>query len=103
MKITIYGDTYNVWFTKGNYANNNSLAVQAWCDEGPFATVTVNLTESKRLKENQAYLDINNCSELISEMEDNGYVEIDEQNFGLSGFCMYPCGTFTEKFFKECK
>lgn len=30
------------WLDVGHYSNNGNLAVQMYCDEGPFATITVN-------------------------------------------------------------
>lgn len=102
MKFVSWGTTYNLKFTKANYINNNSLAVQAWCSDGPYATVTVNLDESNSLKENEAYFDINNCKELYYAMEEEGYI-VNLFEYANSGWCSYPKVMFTEEFFKECE
>ena len=45
-----------VHLKKSTYSNNNSLALQAVCLDGePFATLSVNLPESKNLPPNQCY------------------------------------------------
>ncbi len=83
---TFYGST-DVTIETATYANNGNLAIQLWCEDGPFATLTVNL--SKKCKPNCAFVDINNCpwaEEFISRYS----LGIPTGNMQTSGFCCYP-------------
>ena len=51
----------------GKYSHNNNRAIRLDCNEGAFATITVNLGEN--LDEDMAYLDTNNCSWVEEIME----------------------------------
>ena len=51
----------------GKYSYNNNTAISLDCNEGAFATITVNLDEN--LDEDMAYLDTNNCSWVEDIME----------------------------------
>ena len=103
MKINSYGNEYDLHFVRSEYANNGSLYVGAICSDGePFCDVTVNLDESQYIRNPKAaYLDTNNSANVISEMIEEGYVVIDETDGAESGFCYYPLGVFTDKFFEE--
>ena len=95
------GEVENIKFVASKYANNGSLAVQAYCEDGePYATITVNLPDSDMNGENMAFLDTNNCDSLIRQMADAGYVELLPM-YVNSGFCSYPLGAFTDKFFES--
>ena len=48
---TFYGST-DVTIETTNYVNNGNLAIQLWCEYGPFAILTVNL--DKKCKPNCA-------------------------------------------------
>ena len=70
------------------YANNKTLAIQLWCEDGPFATLTVNLPDSQHNAECQ-YVDTNNCpwaEQFIEEYNLGAFTGY----YGFSGFCMYP-------------
>ena len=96
-----YGETYNVTFDVTTYANNGSLAVQAYCDDGePYGTVTVNTPYSAGNEKDVAFLDTNNCGSLIRQMVDDGLIELTGK-YASSGFCNYPQGKFTEKFYEN--
>ena len=70
-----------------SYANNKSLAIQLWCEDGPFATLTVNL-DDERGAECQ-YVDVNNypwAEQFIYKYKLGAFTG----NIGYSGFCAYP-------------
>lgn len=103
MKYTFYDEEYDLCFIITQYADNGTLAVEAYDPkEGPFATVTVNLPESDELESDQQYLDMNNSQNLVLAMAKEGYIVLTNK-VAFSGFCAYPMGVFTEKFFKEAK
>ena len=69
------------------YANNGTLAIQLWCEEEPFAMLTVNLDEPHRAE--CQYVDTNNCpwaEQFIAEYN----LGAPTGNYGISGFCIYP-------------
>lgn len=83
--MTINHKSTEIWFTIGKYYNNN-LAIKAWCSEGMYAMMSVNLDE--KLAEDEAYVDLNNwpdAAEIIDEYELGKCV-----GMGTSGYCMYP-------------
>ena len=100
MKFTDrFGEEYDLTFKVSSYANNGNLAVLAECNDGePYATVTKN-TE-RIVSPNMAFVDTNNCTELIRAMLYNGYIE-DALDTYVSGYCIYPLCRFTKKFFDE--
>lgn len=78
---------YEVWFEISSYIENNNLAILMNCNEGPFATLTVNL--STKCTPNCAFVDTNNCPWAEEFIESNklgkptGRIE-------ASGWCLYP-------------
>lgn len=102
MKFTdMFGNEYELTFKTMKYSNNGSLAVFAVIDGGePYATVTKNMPASDLIGENQAFLDYNNCGNLVDAMVENEYIQYDGK-VTRSGFCEYPLFTFTDKFFAE--
>lgn len=96
---TEWGTYIDIRVRKTSYADNGSLAVQLFSiTEGPFAVITVNIEETKKLGENEAFVDVNNCPWAPRFIEENGLGEpIDK--IGFSGFCVYPAYKFyPEKF-----
>ena len=87
MKARTYFGTYDVEMTKSSYSNNGNLALQLWEEDGPFATLSVNL--SKLNNEHLVYLDTNNCPWAEDFVKENnlGYPMAAE---AISGFCSYP-------------
>ena len=70
-----------------SYANNKTLAIQLWCEDGPFAVLTVNIEDVHRAE--CQYVDTNNCpwaEQFIREYN----LGAPTGNFGMSGFCLYP-------------
>lgn len=64
------------------------VALQLWCDDGPYATLSVNLPD-ERCGEDEFFVDVNNCPWATQFLEENGIAE-DTYIFGFSGFCCYP-------------
>ena len=93
MRVTCYGKTYEVYLVTGNYANNDSLAIQLFEKDGsPFATITVNLDNALQNDE-YAFLDTNNCPWAEDFVIKNGLGEF-TGFLGASGFCSYPLYQF---------
>lgn len=89
MKATIntfYGNT-DVTFSTSKYQSNGNLAIQMWCDDGPFATLTVNLL--KKCEPNRAFVDTNNCP-WAEEFIDKYKLGAPTGNVEMSGWCIYP-------------
>ena len=82
----------------GKYSYNNNTAISLDCNEGAFATITVNLDES--LDEDMAYLDTNNCSWVEDIMEKYCLGE-PTGKYKQSGFCIYPLYKLDLKAIKE--
>lgn len=70
------------------YANNKRLALQLWSEDGPYATLSVNLPKAK-CGEGEFFVDTNNCPWAESWLDDNGIAE-ETGEFEMSGFCVYP-------------
>lgn len=56
------------------YANNKRPALQLWCEDGPYATLSVNLPKEK-CGADQFYVDTNNCPWAQRFLLDNGIAE----------------------------
>lgn len=91
-KVETWFGTYDVFCTTEKYQRPNNLAIQLWePEEGPFATLTVNL--GRKLPENQAFVDTNNCpwaEQFIAQNE----LGVPVGDFGFSGYCAYPLYEF---------
>lgn len=72
------------------YTSNDNLAIQLWCDEGPYALLTVNLNE--KLPFNRAYVDTNNLPTAKEFIEENNLGK--EIGVKVSGYCAYPLYEF---------
>jgi hypothetical protein len=110
MIINNFGTEYELTFYTDKYCNNNSLYVGAMgkCSEDeweePYCDVTVNLPRSGIIQnERAAFLDMNNSGNVITKMIEEGYIEIVDGMEERSGFCVYPLGIFTDKFWNEVK
>lgn len=84
------GDETEIWFSKEKYMDG-TLAIQAWCEDGPYTTVTVNL--SRRIGKDEAFVDTNNNAGIDRWLEKNGIAEMTGQ-YAQSGFCTYPLMKF---------
>ena len=82
----------------GKYSRNNNTAISLDCNEGKFATITVNFNEN--LDEGMAYLDTNNCPWVEDIMKKYGLGEFTGKS-RQSGFCVYPLYKLNLKAIKE--
>ena len=85
-----YGEETEVTMSKGKYYNGN-LCVQLWCDDGQYATLTVNF--DKKLPEDMAYVDMNNVADAEDFIRKYGLGE-HQGDLKFSGFCCYPLYKF---------
>lgn len=53
--LSMFGKTYKVTLVEEKYYDNGSTAVQAYDEEGPFCTLSVNLPESSALPKGAFY------------------------------------------------
>ena len=86
MVKTEYGNYEITSVAMSRYRADNSLAIELWCDDGPFARLTVCLID--KLKENESYVDTNNCPWAEDFIEEYGLGEI--VGCKASGYCLYP-------------
>lgn len=99
-----WGDEYNIYFYKDNYADNGRLFIGCMCEDEeyggfePYCDVTVNLPYYSTPDGNYGYLDTNNGDRsLFQMMKEKGWIE-HTKIFGVSGFCEYPLVKFTDEF-----
>ena len=98
MIVKAWGQSYRVKMAVDRYVTNKNLALPMWCEDGPFATLTVNLDE--KLPGNQAYVDVNNCpwaEDLIRQYE----IGKPLGRVRPSGWCVYPLYEFDLDRIKE--
>lgn len=95
MKLKYYNKTFNLIPYKDAYARDNSLAIllidKKTDDE--FTCLTVNVTESIFLEDNQAYVDINNnpwALDFIKQYKLGKFIG----RYAHSGYCSYPLYEF---------
>lgn len=91
---TMWGTTENITMTVRQYDKPQNLAIQLWCDDGPYATMTVNL--GKKLADDMAYVDTNNFPEAESFIKKHRLGK-PTGKYGYSGFCAYPLYQFDLK------
>jgi hypothetical protein len=89
--LKAYGETYNLHTNISHYSDNGNLAICIDAEnEGPFATLTVNIDP---LPAPLAAVDTNNCSwaeEFIEKYELGTFTGMTLR----SGFCTYPVYKF---------
>lgn len=88
-KVTTMFGTEICTMSASKYADNGNLALQLWCEDGPFATLTVNLRETRKYPGNFAFIDTNNCpwaEALIRRLK----LGVHTGKYAHSGFCSYP-------------
>ena len=90
---TLFGKT-RCTMSASKYADKaGHIALQLWCDEGPFATLTVNLPGVRTMPKNVSAVDTNNCPwapALIKRLK----LGIPTGHYLHSGFCSYPVYSF---------
>ena len=92
LKIETFFGTYNCKLSMQKYSNNGNTAIRILSKNEefdfwePFAMLTVNF---KKLSEDYAYLDTNNCPWAEELMEEYNLGEPTDI-FEMSGWCVYP-------------
>lgn len=93
----LYGREYDIWFAKGAYAENGSLALRMlYSTDGyiePLGYATVNIRSSAADTVHQ-YVDTNNFPEIDLWFEQNGIAKHISGMDMRSGFCVYPMMEF---------
>lgn len=98
------------WMEIGTYSQAPTvLAIQFYCDEGPYTTATVNLGEDSGndsvIPFGASFLDTNNNSDIVEELKKLGlgdvYTRFGEEVTAQSGFCEYPLFQFNVDKLKE--
>ena len=82
------------------YANNQHIALSVWCEDGPFADITVNLPETKRYPKNFGFVDTNNFPQAHRLIEQLG-IGKPTGTYAQSGWCYYPLYEFDIDKIKE--
>lgn len=88
-EVESFGTKYDVTLKVGTYEKPKRVALQLLCNEGPFATVSVNLPDEDLTNERCFFVDTNNCPWAEDFLEKNGIAK-PTGNLGFSGFCVYP-------------
>lgn len=92
LPLHAYGETYNVHTDISHYTNNGNLAI---ClndiNEGPFATLTVNIDPLG--SPSLAAVDTNNCSWAEAFIKEHSLGKFTGMSL-RSGFCTYPVYDF---------
>ena len=94
MKIkTDFGTYEDISISISKYCKGDRLAIMLnSMNEGPFTSLTVNLPEIV-IKENQAFVDTNNCTWAPEFIEQYSLGKATGE-YGESGFCRYPLYEF---------
>lgn len=90
MKVNTFFGTYDVELdTSGRYQNGR-VAVQLWEEDGPFATLSVNLPDEQiDDKENEFFVDVNNNPFAEQFLTENN-IAVPLYRYARSGYCSYP-------------
>ena len=101
LKVKTSFETYTDCILQvGRYQADDSLSVQLFSlTEGPIATLTVCLCDMS-LRENESYVDTNNCPWVIDFLEGKGLAK-STGRIRLSGYCVYPAMEFNRGKMKE--
>lgn len=78
-----------VWFEKDEYMNGN-LALELWCNEGPYTPVTINI---EKLEDGLAAVDTNDSFGIDKWLKKRGIAKPTVINL-FSGHCVYPVMRF---------
>lgn len=99
-----YGTTYELAFYKSRYVADDSLFIEAWCNEEgedcwePYAPLTVCLYEKPA--DGCSFLDTNNTRHLIDTLYVLGAFEYTGRMVP-SGFCEYPEARWNPEWLKK--
>ena len=92
-KVTTPFGTETCTMSASNYGKKGHIALQLWCEDGPFATITVNLPGLRGMKQNVSAVDVNNCPWAPALIKRLG-IGKDTGHYLCSGFCVYPVYEF---------
>lgn len=93
-KVTTPFGTEKCTLSASTYAGKSGhIALQLWCEDGPFATITVNLPGLRGTKRNVSCVDVNNCPWAPALIKKLG-IGKDTGHYLCSGFCTYPVYSF---------
>lgn len=103
--LNYYGTNYNIGLIKGNYVNNNKLAVLMYITtkkgkvKEDFGDLTVNIDDSNIMaNENDTqFIDTNNLGKEIFHWLINNNIAKPTGLIGFSGYCAYPLFQFTQE------
>ena len=85
-----YGTVHDLTFMRSRYTDNGRPCVEAWCEEGPYADVTVNIwAPLTEIDGYHVHVDTNNCAHLVEWMCSQGLMT-KTGLVGRSGWCEYP-------------
>ena len=98
-------DEYEIKFAVGKYGEDNSTYIEAVVMEDGepidyYCDVTI-CSMHTECRGEIVVLDVNNSKELIDAMVENGLIEMTSFIGVRSGYCDYPKGRLTKKFFDE--
>ena len=104
MKFNFYDEDYELKFVTDMYAMDGSTYVEAVVMENgkpvePFGGVTTCIPFAT-MDEDEIVLDTNNSGELIKEMRKQKLIKLTDRTVS-SGYCVYPIGKLTKKFYTE--
>ena len=104
MKFKFYDEDFELKFIIDKYVRDNSTYIEAVVMENgnpiePFGYVTTCIPFST-MEEDEVVLDTNNSGELIKEMKKQKLIKLTDRTVS-SGFCVYPIGKLTKKFYTE--
>lgn len=100
------GEIMKACFTTDRYVDGNGIYIglltyndeyefyEPWCD------ITVNIPYSAKLKENECFVDTNNCEGIDEWLVENN-IAYYTGKFGSSGYCRYPIMVFNMNKVKE--
>lgn len=93
-EIKGFDRTYNVSLAASRYQDNGALAIVMTCDTGePYGVLTTNLSESRRLPPDEAFVDTNN-SPWAKEFIEANKLGKPTGVVARSGWCSYPAYKF---------
>ncbi len=99
MKLTTWGETYDICAQIGQYVHGNGLAIQLYFKEGealePYANLTVNLMNHPTCGD-KAFIDTNGFPEVVK-LIDKYKLGKPTGRIGYSGYCIYPEYEFDRK------